>query len=277
MSSPITSNPLNAFFAANSAAGRQSLGTALINSARDDVTRALKSQDQSIKLQAQGLAVKAGKGAVLTTKYDYDIGPDGQSYVSGVTVSSQRKVEGSGNFASSTALATDNRPKNFADLVNPRAALSPSDELQLFSSAQFTKEAATSVDGINRARLQVTDFGVRAQENQHFRAGGGLTSLPEYGYQVGPDGELYATSGNVGISTPQTADPQTAARNAQTAANAALAATDVSAQDVAVARSAQNNAANFTQEARKQAQVTQQYQKQSDLVYTTNPVFNAAA
>lgn len=284
MTSSITSSPLNVFFAANSAAGRQSLGTALVNNARDDVTRALKSQDQSVKLQAQSLAVKAGKGAVLTTKYEYDIGPDGQAYVSGVTVSSQRKVEGPVNpldkgkngFSSSTALS-GNKPASFADLLNPRAALSPIEEAQLFSSAQFAEDAATSVDGLNRAKLQVADFGVRAQEKQHFRAGGGLTSLPEYGYQVGPDGELYATSGNVGISTPSGADPAKAARNAQTAANAALAATDVSAQDVSVARSAQNNAAAFTQEARKQLQVTQQYQKQSDLVYTTNPVFGAAA
>ncbi len=270
------------FFAANSPAGRQSLGNALVNSARDDVTRSLKANEQSVKLQAQSLAVKAEKGTVLTTKYNYDIGPDGQMYVSGVTVSSQRKVQpGAVNplnplageavnpFISS---ATDNRPKSFADLANARTALTPADELQLFA-----QEAATSNEAIYRAKLQVADFGVRAQENQHFRAGGGLTSLPQYGYQVGPDGELYATSGSVGISTPKTADPESAARHAQTAANAALAATDVSAQDVAVARSAQNNAAAFTQEARKQLQVSQQYQKQSDLVYTTNPVFDAAA
>lgn len=267
------------FFAANSAAGRQSLGTSLVNNARDDITRALRAQEQSVKLEAQSLAVKAGKGGVLTTKYEYKTGPDGQQYVAGVTISSQRKVEGpvsaldkgKGALTSSTAL-TNNRPSSFADLAGPRPSLSPVEELALFS-----QEAADSVDGLNRAKLQIADFGVRAQERQHFRAGGGLTSLPEYGYQVGPDGELYATSGNVGISTPLSSDPKTAARNAQTAANAALAATDVSAQDVAVARSAQSNAANFTQEARKQAQVAQQYQKQSDLVYTTNPVFNAAA
>lgn len=282
MSSSITSNPLNVFFAANSPAGRQSLGNALVNGARDDITRSLKANEQSVKLQAQSLAVKAEKGTVLTTKYNYDVGPDGQMYVSGVTVASQRKVQpGAVNplnpmageavnpFISST---TDSRPKSFADLSNARTALSPADELKLFA-----QEAATSNDAIYRAKLQVADFGVRAQENQHFRAGGGLTSMPQYGYQVGPDGELYATSGSVGISTPKTADPESAARHAQTAANAALAATDVSAQDVAVARDAQNNAASFTQEARKQQQVTQQYQKQSDLVYTTNPVFNAAA
>lgn len=281
MSSSITSNPLNVFFAANSPAGRQSLGNALVNGARDDITRSLKANEQSVKLQAQSLAVKAEKGTVLTTQYNYDVGPDGEMYVSGVTVSSQRKVQGlvnpldplAGKAAGAfTPAITDDRPKSFADLVSPRAALSPSEELELFA-----KENITSNDGANRLRLQLADAGVRNQEMLHFRAGGGLASMPEYGYQVGPDGELYATSGNVGISTPNAATPEEAARNAQTVANAALAAADVSAQDVAVARDALQNAAGFTQEARKQQQVALQYQKQSDLVYTTNPVFNAAA
>lgn len=326
MTASVTSSPLNILLASHSRAGRgvssqsnidqlralqginrqnnarnaqnaqnTQLGngvTASPNNTRNSqVSQSLAAESQSVQLQARSLSVRASPNATLTTQYGYDVGPDGQLYVTSVTVTSTQRVQGRGNAASvpgasqlqnnnsrfNEADAQGRHIRNLAELLNPRTNLSPSEEVQLFTSERFAEAARASVDGINRGRLQVADFGVRAQETQHFRAGGGTTSLPEYGYQTGPDGELYAISGSVGIATPPAADAETAARNSQTIANAALAATDVSAQDISTARNAQADAAAQAAAARRQAQVSAQYQQQSDLIFTTNPVFDAAA
>jgi len=239
---------VNALLASQSPLGRQSLAQA-------DALRAIKAESQDIQLKAQSIAVKAGPGATLSTQYDYDVGPDGQLYVKGVTVTTSRRVQGPVTGINSDAREQSARNQNRAPqqdtqgtlqgLSTPKPLLSPTDELALFSSDDFREAAFHSVENTNLDRLQLSDVGVRTHEALHFHAGAGLTSEPEYTYQEGPDGQFYAIGGDVGIQTPDTSNPEQAARIAQTVAAAALAANDVSGQDVSVARSALANAAQF--------------------------------
>lgn len=275
------SGSVNALLAAQSPLGRQAVSNEIQNA------RAFQSEGKKLQLQAQSIAVKAGPGAQIQTKYDYAVGPDGQLYIAGVTVSTTRRVQGQlssidpdgKNQQSNSPFrqALDRQPKSFSEILNPKAQLSPSDEVVLFSADDFRAQAFGSVDNLNHARLQVTDFGVRAQEAQHFRVGGGATSLPEYDYEVGPNGELYAVAGSVDIDPGSAATPEEAARDAQTVAAAALAATDVSAQDVSVARSAQSSAAQFVAQARQQQRIADLYKQNNDIVFNNSPLLDAAA
>ncbi len=271
---------LNALIASQSPIGRQSLAQA-------DALRAIQSESNAIQLKAQSLAIKAGPGATLTTQYDYDVGPDGQLYVKGVTVTTSRRAEGvvSGITADAREQSARNQRRapqqdaqgTLQSLSNPKPELSPTEELALFSSDDFRQAAFNSVENTNLDKLQLSDVGVRTHEALHFRTGAGLTTQPEFTLQEGPDGQFYAIGGDVGIQTSNTSDPEKAARTAQTVANAALASNDVSAQDVAVARSALVNAAQFNSLQRQQERVAQLYQRNNDIVFNNDPLISAAA
>lgn len=86
--------------------------------------------------------------------------------------------------------------------------------------------------------LQSRDTEVRAHEAAHQGAGGGMTGGASYTYQQGPDGRMYAIGGEVSISIQSGSTPQEAVRNAQQAIAAAMAPSDPSGQDFAVASSA---------------------------------------
>lgn len=203
---------------------------------------------QAIRQEAQ-----AGAGAVVSTQYSYTIGPDGQRYATSARITTSQRTEGppdplalQGAPSSQPLTISQNRkPLSLADYARPNAGLSPSDEAAVFGSQAFLDEIRSSNAGSVRARLQLSDFSVRAQEGQHFRAAAGLGTAPKYEYQVGPDGKLYAVAGEVGLKAGPAATPEDAAQDAATFARAALAATDVSAQDVSVARAAQSRAASF--------------------------------
>jgi hypothetical protein len=86
--------------------------------------------------------------------------------------------------------------------------------------------------------LQSRDVEVRAHEAAHQGAGGGMTGGASFTYQQGPDGRMYAIGGEVSISIPSGSTPQETIRNAQQAIAAAMAPSDPSGQDFAVASSA---------------------------------------
>lgn len=86
--------------------------------------------------------------------------------------------------------------------------------------------------------LQSRDVEVRAHEAAHQGAGGGMTGGASFSYQKGPDGRMYAIGGEVSISIPSGSTPQETIRNAQQAIAAAMAPSDPSGQDFAVASSA---------------------------------------
>lgn len=87
--------------------------------------------------------------------------------------------------------------------------------------------------------LQQTDAKVRAHEQAHAAAGGAYAGAPEYEYTRGPDGKVYAVSGEVSIDVSPESDPSATAAKMETVLRAASAPADPSAQDRKVAAQAQ--------------------------------------
>lgn len=89
-------------------------------------------------------------------------------------------------------------------------------------------------------KLQSRDHQVRAHEMAHVSAGGQyVTSGVNFTYQKGPDGTMYAVGGEVGIDlSPIANNPQATITKMMVVRNAALAPSDPSPQDRAVAGAA---------------------------------------
>lgn len=88
-------------------------------------------------------------------------------------------------------------------------------------------------------QLKERDREVRAHEQAHAAVGGAIAGSPSFGYSKGPDGVLYAVSGEVSISTSSVAgDPQATLQKSQKIIAAANAPAQPSAQDRAVAAQA---------------------------------------
>ncbi len=104
------------------------------------------------------------------------------------------------------------------------------------------------------AELKARDREVRAHEAAHSAAAGSLTTGgPQFTYQRGTDGRLYAVGGEVNIDTSAVAgDPQATIQKAQRIRAAALAPANPSAQDRSVA----------TQATRLEAQARQEMQQE---------------
>ncbi len=85
--------------------------------------------------------------------------------------------------------------------------------------------------------LQSRDAEVRAHEAAH-QSAGASTGAASYSYQKGPDGKMYAIGGEVSISFKKGSTPQETIANADSVIAAALAPANPSAQDMAVASSA---------------------------------------
>jgi hypothetical protein len=89
-------------------------------------------------------------------------------------------------------------------------------------------------------RLKQTDREVRAHEQAHVIAGGSLVrGAASFGYATGPDGKLYAVSGEVSIDSSAVADdPSATISKMMRVVSAALAPAQPSGQDRAVASAA---------------------------------------
>lgn len=116
--------------------------------------------------------------------------------------------------------------------------------------SQLTEEQQQEVE-----RLKDRDREVRAHEQAHARAGGPHAGSPSYEYESGPDGRLYAVSGEVQIdSAPVDGDPEATIVKMDIVLRAALAPQDPSAQDSRVAAEARAAKAEAQAELRKQTQ-----------------------
>jgi len=98
--------------------------------------------------------------------------------------------------------------------------------------------------------LAARDAEVRAHEQAHAGASGGLTGAISYTYQVGPDGKRYAIGGRVSIDTSPAGSPEATARKAQQIRAAALAPGDPSPADLAAAAAASRMEAEAQAERR---------------------------
>lgn len=102
-------------------------------------------------------------------------------------------------------------------------------------------------------KLQTRDREVRAHEHAHAAAIGSNGSSPTFTYQAGPDGRLYAISGEVKIDTSEvTGDPEATLRKAQHIAQATFAPGDPSSEDRRAATMATAMAARARQELARQ-------------------------
>lgn len=101
--------------------------------------------------------------------------------------------------------------------------------------------------------LKRIDREVRSHEQAHVVAGGGLVrGAASFGYSAGPDGKLYAVSGEVSIdSSPVPNDPQATIQKMGQVVRAALAPAQPSGQDRSVASAA------LKMEGQARQQVTQ--------------------
>lgn len=102
-------------------------------------------------------------------------------------------------------------------------------------------------------KLKDTDAKVRAHEQAHLAASGGLASSgATFSYTTGPDGRRYAVAGEVKISMAAGRTPQETESRARQIRAAALAPADPSPQDRTVAARAAQMEAEASQDAAKQ-------------------------
>jgi hypothetical protein len=88
-------------------------------------------------------------------------------------------------------------------------------------------------------KLKQREAEVRAHEQAHQMAGGGLAGSPSYTTTQGPDGRRYITGGEVSIDVSAEDRPDATIRKMDQVKRAALAPTDPSSQDRAVAAQAE--------------------------------------
>ncbi|MGC8871692.1 MAG: putative metalloprotease CJM1_0395 family protein [Caldimicrobium sp.] len=86
--------------------------------------------------------------------------------------------------------------------------------------------------------LKMREKQVIAHEMAHKAVGGQYTGAVHYTYTRGPDGRYYITGGEVSIDVSPEADPEKTIRKMQIVRAAALAPSDPSPQDIAVAQRA---------------------------------------
>lgn len=90
------------------------------------------------------------------------------------------------------------------------------------------------------AQLRTRDQEVRLHEEAHRAAAGPYAGTPSYQYTTGPDGRRYAVGGEVSIdASPVQGNPEATIAKMRIVVRAALAPSQPSAQDRAVAAQAQ--------------------------------------
>lgn len=136
------------------------------------------------------------------------------------------------------------------------------------ATVQLSDEAKAAVRS-----LQARDRQVRAHEQAHLAASGGLaTSGASYTYQKGPDGISYAVGGEVSIDVSEGNTPQETIARAITIRSAALAPADPSGPDRAIAA----QASQMEQQARAELSAQQSQQQQERISKLTQAYAVAA-
>jgi len=108
-----------------------------------------------------------------------------------------------------------------------------------------SNQGLTDADYRAIAELKKIDREVRAHEQAHLAAAGGLArGGASFGYTQGPDGRRYAVSGEVSIDTSPGSNPEATLLKAQRIQAAALAPAQPSGADRAIASAASQMAAS---------------------------------
>ena len=169
--------------------------------------------------------------------------------VNGANQSSQTQQSQTTTSSSSDPYGT------IVDISEKGKSLAVNFEQQTQESAASSNESDLS-DAEQREvdTLEKTDKKVRAHEQAHLNAAGGLAiSGAKFSYTTGPDGVRYVTGGEVSIdSSPVKDDPQATIQKAERIIAAALAPVDPSSQDRSVASAARSMEATARQEIAQQ-------------------------
>ena len=127
-----------------------------------------------------------------------------------------------------TEASTSSRPKAFERPSAAGVARSTTNEEQLSDSERRKLD-----------ELKQTDARVKRHEEAHRAAAGSLyRGGPNYTYETGPDGKRYAVAGSVQIDTSPGRTPEETVQKASAIRRAALAPSDPSGTDRAVAAKA---------------------------------------
>ena len=161
------------------------------------------------------------------------------------------RAERAGEPAALDPAARPDDPSAAANKVQPAGKtekVADSTASKTASGEPLTEEQERQVQ-----QLKQTDAKVRAHEQAHAAAGGPYAGAPSYQFTTGPDGKRYATSGEVEIDvTPIRGNPEATIRKMDTVIRAALAPAEPSSQDLAVARTAQQQRTQAQAELAKQ-------------------------
>jgi hypothetical protein len=124
-------------------------------------------------------------------------------------------------------------------------------------TASSQKQAMAKAAAISK--LAATDRHVRSHEQAHLVVAGPYAKGgPSYTYAQGPDGNLYATGGEVSLDvSPVEGDPEATIQKARVIQQAANAPVDPSSQDRMVASAAASMELAAEQELSKRAQQVQ--------------------
>lgn len=131
-------------------------------------------------------------------------------------------------------------------------------------AAEVKSRAERLEQTLEIAELASRDLEVRSHEAAHQAAGGGLTGAATFTYVRGPDGRMYAVSGEVPIDVSPERTPEATIAKARRIRAAATAPADPSAQDmrIAAAATALEMEALFRMAAEARAQREQEHAAQ---------------
>lgn len=131
--------------------------------------------------------------------------------------------------------------ENQSSVSQSTPSSSPSDPVLSKRSSESTQSKEQETVELEQVKqLSQRDREVRSHEAAHAAAGGQHTGAPSYTYTRGPDGNLYATGGQVSVDTSGIAnDPEATIAKAETVIRSALAPANPSPQDIKVAAEAQ--------------------------------------
>lgn len=155
--------------------------------------------------------------------------------------SDQSKTNSSSSHSQTQSAIAD--PTQGVDKLSPQgAALSQTSVSASQATTHQSSDKSSQQVEADKAVTQTLakrDREVKNHERIHASIGGAFASAPNFNYQKGPDGQLYAVGGDVSIDTSAVAgDPRATLEKAQVIIRAALSVSEPSVQDRRVAAQA---------------------------------------
>ena len=171
----------------------------------------------SVVVTLSSISPSASAEAISATNLVYSAQPSATLASSSHSVSAISVSAGAAHGGSGTSGETGEEPEQGATAVG-----------------QLTDQEQQLVE-----ELAARDLEVRQHEQAHANVGGQYTGAPQLEYTRGPDGRMYATSGEVSVDTSTIAgDPQATIDKMEVIIRAAMAPAEPSAQDLQVAAQA---------------------------------------